>query len=131
MSLVHVSGYAHVNPDDVAKVEGFPLTLSIVVTMRNGDVLTRYVDEKDVDELMAPSTNDPATWSERQVNLWLTIHDVRMGDYSSRGFQTYFNKGRKMTVFDWELDVVNSHLPCTSRESAFDLKLSQYVAKFN
>jgi len=134
MSLVHVSGYAHVNPVDVAKVEGFPLTLSIVVTMRNGDALTRYVDEKDIAELMEPSTDDPATWSERQFNLWLTIHHPSMGDYTSeagRRYQMYTNKGRRMTVFDWELEAVNDHKPCVDRESAFALKLSSYVALFN
>jgi hypothetical protein len=101
--------------------------LSIVVTMRNGDVLRRYVDERDIEALMEPSTQDPSTWSERQVNLWLNIHYP--GVYSDE--KLYVNRGREIRVSSDEMLTVNAYRPCSSIEEAFDLKLRQYVALFN
>lgn len=128
MSLVHVSGYNYVNPDDVSAVEGFPLNLCIVVTMKNGDKLMRFVDERDIAELMEPSTNDPTTWSKRQVNLLRSIHFPNV--YSST--KVYFNSRLELQlhVADEELETVNSHVPCQSRDEAFGLKLRQYASLF-
>jgi hypothetical protein len=126
MSLVHVSGYNYVNPDDVSAVEGFPFNLCIVVTMKNGDKLMRFVDERDIEELMEPSTNDPTTWSRRQVDLWRSIHYPNV--YQST--KVYFNNGRELHVADEEIECVNSYVPCQSRDEAFGLKLRQYASLF-
>lgn len=46
MSLVHIVGHVYAHPAEIAKVEGFPLTLCIKVTLRDGSVFERFVAEK-------------------------------------------------------------------------------------
>lgn len=132
MSLVHVSGYNHVNPTDVSRVEGFPFSLAIVVTMKNGDKLERYVDEKGIDALLEPSSDDPAKWSTRQLRLFTSL----------RGFPTinaYREQmpgkvctvnGNSMFVDDETLASVNDLPSLTSLEDAFNIVYRQYCGLF-
>lgn len=54
MTLKHITGHVYAHPDNIAKIEGFPLTLLIRVTLRDGSVHERFVTEMQLFEWTDP-----------------------------------------------------------------------------
>lgn len=49
MALKHITGHVYAHCDDIRKVEGFPLTLLIKVTLADGSVHERFVPEQRIE----------------------------------------------------------------------------------
>lgn len=48
MSLIHITGHVYAPADEIAKIEGFPQTLLIKVTLRDGTSHDRFVSEEHI-----------------------------------------------------------------------------------
>lgn len=120
MTIVHVSDFDYVNPDDVVRVKGFPLDLAINVYLRSGEYLTRYVSEEAIAYHMEPSSSDPEKWSQEQKRLYDVI---TMGNTNYRAWS-----GAR--IDNDHKRFVACHMPCKTREEAFGLELGKFVAQF-
>ncbi len=114
MSLVHVSGTDHVNPLEVARLEGSFPTLKIIVHMRDGKRYERFVREERIKYRTAPSRPDPAHWSGQQKDFY-------------RRLQGGFFNGE---ISDFMKTMVASYVPARSEEEAFKLEVAEYAADF-
>lgn len=102
--LKHITGHVYAHKDDIRKVEGFPLTLLIKVTLADGSVHERFVPEQ-------------------RIEWWTTEEGLR-----KRAARHDLHQATLLARFpDWIVLPYAGHLH--TREEAFGFELSDFLER--